>query len=413
MLTGVQLIAQLPNIHAPELSAGEPQVVLFKNSFGPQNFSWQCPTAIKTHQTLSLCRVSMSQMEPDGISRSEDTWAALSHPEGFHSKSDKEVAASQSQIALGRGSNPEKETRGPNKSAVKQESRKRGRRADGEQGAGKSKKKKKQQIQRPNYFVSIPITDAQIGSAVSEVQEAVLRREPRLAKAMIPIPTLHLTLLVTHLADRQQVDLAAATLAQAEPSLAELLGGARLVLPFSGVAHFRNDVVFVALGPGPHTGVLRSLAELLRARLEEQGLVEGDVARGFQPHLTIFKLSRAPKLRSQGIKHVDPSLYSAYACRFFGDQTVERLDLCSMLKKKQQDGYYHTETSLQLGSRRRSEPDEAELLRISKRLVEDAVSRAVQQYKRETLQNGGQPNAGRPPGNADRSAETKTTDARE
>lgn len=35
--------------------------------------------------------------------------------------------------------------------------------------------------------------------------------------------------------------------------------------------------------------------------------------------------------------------------RFFGDQTVERIDLCSMLKKKQQDGYYHTETSLQLG----------------------------------------------------------------
>lgn len=62
------------------------------------------------------------------------------------------------------------------------------------------------------------------------------------------------------------------------------------------------------------------------------------------------------------------------------------------------------------GSRRRSEPDEAELLRISKRLVEDAVSRAVQQYKKETFQNGGGPNAGQPPGNADATAETKTTD---
>lgn len=28
---------------------------------------------------------------------------------------------------------------------------------------------------------------------------------------------------------------------------------------------------------------------------------------------------------------------------------MERVDLCSMLKKKQEDGYYHTETSLQLG----------------------------------------------------------------
>lgn len=40
-----------------------------------------------------------------------------------------------------------------------------------------------------------------------EVQEAMLHQEPRLAKAMIPIPTLHITLLVTHLATQEQVDL--------------------------------------------------------------------------------------------------------------------------------------------------------------------------------------------------------------
>lgn len=46
----------------------------------------------------------------------------------------------------------------------------------------------------------------QISSAVLEVQEAVLQQEPRLAKAMIPVPTLHITLLVTHLANQDQVD---------------------------------------------------------------------------------------------------------------------------------------------------------------------------------------------------------------
>lgn len=56
------------------------------------------------------------------------------------------------------------------------------------------------------------------------------------------------------------------------------------------------------------------------------------------------------------------------------------------------------------GARRRSEPDEAELLRVSRRLVEDAVSRALQQYKQETLQNGGGPRA---PGNAEETV-TKT-----
>ncbi|XP_004542073.2 A kinase (PRKA) anchor protein 7 isoform X1 [Maylandia zebra] len=282
------------------------------------------------------------------------------------------------------------------------------------------KKKKKKESQRPNYFVSIPITNTQISSAVSEVQEAVLQQDPRLAKAMIPVPTLHITLLVTHLANQEQVDLAAAVLAQVEPSLAELLGGRDLVLPFSGISHFRKEVVFVGLACGQHRHTLDSLAELLRSRFEEQGLLQGD-CRGFEPHLTIMKLSRASKLRSQGIKRVDPALYSNYTDKFFGDQTVERVDLCSMLKKKQQDGYYHTETSLQLdlvqapvrakrsSGRRRSEPDEAELLKVSKRLVEDAVNRALQQYKQETLQNGGGPNAAavKSPGNTEETA-TKT-----
>ncbi|XP_039980682.1 A-kinase anchor protein 7-like isoform X2 [Xiphias gladius] len=254
------------------------------------------------------------------------------------------------------------------------------------------KKKKKKESQRPNYFVSIPITNTQISSAVTEVQEAVLQQEPQLAKAMIPIPTLHITLLVTHLASQEQIDLATNVLAQVEPSLAELLGGRDLVLPFSGISHFRKEVVFVGLAPGQHRHTLDSLAELLQSRFEEQGLLQGD-SRGFEPHLTIMKLSRTSKLRSQGIKRVDPALYSNYTDKFFGDQMVERVDLCSMLKRKQQDGYYHTETSLQLGGHRRSEPDEAELLRVSKRLVEDAVSRALQQYKQETLQNGGGPNA--------------------
>ncbi|KAM6905770.1 uncharacterized protein akap7 [Lycodopsis pacificus] len=310
-------------------------------------------------------------------------------------------------------------------STQKERKRKRGDnggRVDSEEDEEKKKKKKEKESQRPNYFVSIPITNTQISSAVSEVQEAVLQQEPRLAKAMLPVPTLHITLLVTHLASQEQVDLAATVLAQFEPSLAELLGGRDLVLPFSGIGHFRKEVVFVGLAPGEHRHTLDSVADLLRSHFEEQGLLqEGN--RGFEPHLTIMKLSRASKLRSQGIKRVDPALYSNYTNKFFGDQTVERVDLCSMLKKKQQDGYYHTETSLQLdlnplqakrlsGRRRRSEPDEAELLKVSRRLVEDAVNRALQQFKQETLQNGGGPNATapQPPGNTEETAaKTDTT----
>ncbi|KAI3363780.1 hypothetical protein L3Q82_001388 [Scortum barcoo] len=278
-----------------------------------------------------------------------------------------------------------------------------GGRVDSEEDA--DKKKKKKESQRPNYFVSIPITNTQISSAVLEVQEAVLQQEPRLAKAMIPVPTLHITLLVTHLANQEQVDLAATLLAQVEPSLAELLGGRDLVLPFSGISHFRKEVVFVGLAPGQHRHTLDSLAELLQSRFLEQGLLAGD-SRGFEPHLTIMKLSRASKLRSQGIKRVDPALYSNYTnkvpLRFSVVLLVVRSDLAqNPLHAKRPSG------------RHRSEPDEAELLRVSRRLVEDAVNRALQQYKQETLQNGSGPNATavQPPPNTEETATKRDTTA--
>ncbi|TKS76043.1 A-kinase anchor protein 7 isoform gamma [Collichthys lucidus] len=60
-----------------------------------------------------------------------------------------------------------------------------------------------------------------------------------------------------------------------------------------------------------------------------------------------------------------------------------------------------------------SEPDEAELLRVSRRLVEDAVNRALQQYKQETFQNGGGPNATavQPTGSTEDTATKKDTKA--
>lgn len=83
-------------------------------------------------------------------------------------------------------------------------------------------------------------------------------------------------------------------------------------------------------------------------------------------------------------------------CCFPFSQAEEKINL-NPLQAKRSSG------------RRRSEPDEAELLRVSRRLVEDAVNRALQQYKQETLQNGGGPNATalQPPGNTEETA-TKT-----
>lgn len=50
-----------------------------------------------------------------------------------------------------------------------------------------------------------------------------------------------------------------------------------------------------------------------------------------------------------------------------------------------------------VGGKRGPELDDDELMSLSKRLVEDAVSRAVQQYMEETQQNGSTPKDEAPP----------------
>ncbi|KAK9956018.1 hypothetical protein ABG768_013776 [Culter alburnus] len=258
------------------------------------------------------------------------------------------------------------------------------------------KKKKKKEAARPNYFVSVPITNPEIKQAVQDMQKLVLEKDSRLSRALIPVDTLHITLLVAHLKTQEQVDLAASTLSALEAPLNALLAGRRLILPFCGVGHFKQEVAFVQITEGEHLNTLTLMAESVRKAFEESGIVSGD-DKAFKPHLTFLKLSRAPKLRKQGVKKLDPALFSDFESRVFGDECVCRVDLCSMLKKKTEDGYYHREKSVTFSVTKAAVPDDEELVSLSKRLVEDAVLRAVQQYMEETQQNGAAPKDEGPP----------------
>ncbi|XP_017576261.1 A-kinase anchor protein 7 isoform X3 [Pygocentrus nattereri] len=268
-------------------------------------------------------------------------------------------------------------------------------RAESEEDGEKEKKKKKGSP-RPNYFVSIPITNQKIKQAVEELQADILQKEPRLSRALIPVGTLHITLLVTHLATPEEVHAAAAALEEMQPTLRALLGGRSLTMPFRGIGHFRQEVAFIKIEEGEHLSALISIADSVRRAFEEKGVSSGD-QKDFKPHLTFIKLSRAPKLRRQGIRKLDAALYAPFEQREFGEESVCTLDLCSMLKKKSADGYYHREKTVTFGAKGGPELDDEELVSLSKRLVEDAVFRAVQQYMEETQQNGAAPKDEAPP----------------
>ncbi|XP_041598511.1 A-kinase anchoring protein 7 isoform X4 [Vulpes lagopus] len=249
------------------------------------------------------------------------------------------------------------------------------------------KRKKKQKGYQPNYFLSIPITNKEITRGIKILQNAILQQDERLAKAMTSDGSFHVTLLVMQLLNEDEVNLGIGALLELKPFIEEILQGKELILPFQGVDTFGNQVGFVKLAEGHHINLLLEIAEAAKRTFQEKGFMAGE-NRSFKPHLTFMKLSRTPWLRRKGVKKIDPKFYEKFISHRFGEEMVHRIDLCSMLKKKQSNGYYHCESSIVIGAKNGGEPDDAELLRLSKRLVENAVLKAVQQYLEETQSRG-------------------------
>ncbi|MGH0148448.1 UNVERIFIED_CONTAM: hypothetical protein FKN15_061336 [Acipenser sinensis] len=257
---------------------------------------------------------------------------------------DKRVASNSAAIAIPPGSAFTTSTPAAVYSVITSEKslkkkRKRTLAAESEDDAGKKKKP-----QRPNYFVSIPVTNPKILTGIEAIQDAIIQKDHRFSKAMIPAGTLHITLLVTYLGN-EEVNMAVCAMTEMKDTLLDMLQGKELVLPFHGIGHFRSEVAFVQMAEGEHVIALTKIAETVKKSFEEKGILVTD-SKAFKPHLTFMKLSRAPKLRSQGVKKLDPKLYENFEHHNFGEETVARLDLCSMQKKKQPNGYYHCEASI-------------------------------------------------------------------
>ncbi|NXJ78979.1 AKA7G protein, partial [Trogon melanurus] len=221
----------------------------------------------------------------------------------------------------------------------------------------------------------------QITGSVQALQDAIIQKDQRLSKVMVRPGSLHVTMFVMHLSNEEEISIAVGALSDSKDFVQDLLKGKTVDLSFQGIDHFKNEVGFVKLAENDHTALLTEIAETVKKIFQEKGiLTEG---RAFKPHLTFMKLSKSMQLRKQ-VKKIDSSLYEDFKSHYFGDEILHRLDLCSMLKKKQPNGYYYCESSIVFGEKHAAEPDDAELVSLSKRLVENAVLKAVQQYLEET-----------------------------
>ncbi|XP_063089556.1 A-kinase anchoring protein 7 isoform X4 [Cavia porcellus] len=212
------------------------------------------------------------------------------------------------------------------------------------------KRKKKHEDYQPNYFLSIPITNQKITGGIKTLQSTIIQQDKRLAKAMVGDGSFHVTLLVMQLLNEDEVNIGVDALLELKPSVEDVLQGRRLILPFHGIDTFGNHVGFVKLAEGDHVSPLLEIAEIAKRTFQEKGVLAGD-SRGFKPHLTFMKLSKAPWLRKHGVKQIDPKWYETFINHEFGEETLYRIDLCSMEKKKQSNGYYHCESSIMVGKK--------------------------------------------------------------
>lgn len=209
-----------------------------------------------------------------------------------------------------------------------------------DEGQGLSPKgKKKPKRIMPNYFLAIRVSNPQIHSGIQIVQDSITAHNEKLTPALIPLATLHLTLMVMHLEDDEQIQKATEVLNQCRTSLEPILCNSTLRLTFSGLDHFGHQVLYVKLFGEEEMEVLKSVVNIVRETFTKEGIPSTD-SREFSPHLTVMKLSRNPKLRKNGIKKIPAESYSSWVDMSFGEEPVNALQLCSMNKKKEKDGFY-------------------------------------------------------------------------
>ncbi|XP_064290150.1 uncharacterized protein LOC135308724 isoform X3 [Passer domesticus] len=221
------------------------------------------------------------------------------------------------------------------------------------------KQSKKRPRESPNYFVAIPITDDQILDRIEDVQELILSKEPDLSRALLPVQTMHLTIIVAHLGTEEEVKKAVLALKQSKTKVEDILQGKDLNLTFHGIGEFNNQVLYVKMLEEDQK-MLNRITEAVEECFIEMNLdISG--SKGFKPHLTFLKLSRASRLRRRGFRKICTDLYKEYEDSHFGTEVFSRIDLCAMHKKKQESAYYYCECSINVGSSSREESKEQEI----------------------------------------------------
>uniref|UniRef100_A0A914X909 A-kinase anchor protein 7-like phosphoesterase domain-containing protein n=1 Tax=Plectus sambesii TaxID=2011161 RepID=A0A914X909_9BILA len=207
--------------------------------------------------------------------------------------------------------------------------------------------KQKPSKRHPNYFVALPISGEVMRSKLEDVQKHLVKCQPSLKRTLVDIRTLHLTLMVFYLDEDLCLHDARRALQASVEAIKSECDFSSLTVQFEGLDSFRDQVLFAK--PKENEEQERNLAkvaEIVIRCFKEHGIASSD-NRPFNAHMTIAKLSNAPELR-RVVKKFKSDDYYQYAADDFGIEDIKVVQLCSMLKPKQENGYYHVAEQLSL-----------------------------------------------------------------
>lgn len=197
---------------------------------------------------------------------------------------------------------------------------------------------------RPNYFIAVRVSNPAIHSAFKVIQDSIIGKEPLLKQALIPLSTLHITLLVMHL-EKEQLTTAVDVLQSCQSELKKVVNNQNnLTMTFQGLGHFKNEVVFGKMNNESEVAMLQQLALVIKNGFNSSELgVVFDDSSPLIPHLTLMKLSRIPvKKKKKKLRKIPPDTYSSWIDCELGTECFSNVLLCSMNDKKEDDGFYHS-----------------------------------------------------------------------
>lgn len=112
---------------------------------------------------------------------------------------------------------------------------------------------------------------------------------------IVNVATSHLTLLVMHLANDEEIEKATDLLRNSFIIFQEKFSDIHLALEISGLGHFNNQVLYAKVKEGKDLDLLTELAQDIHRRYREAEMnLSG--SKDFKPHLTIGKMCKDPKL---------------------------------------------------------------------------------------------------------------------